>query len=242
MKNQLFALSTYFRNNIQNWLLPNVCTLCGQAGQGHLALCADCHKELKFIGNACIQCSLPIEDTYTSIVCGRCMQEPPAYDRTLCLFVYETPARQLIQALKFHKKLAHARLLGTLLGLALKQREIARPDAILPVPLSRKRLRERGFNQSLELARPVSRALGIPIQHHLLERVRDTPPQSQLKLKERHKNIRLAFQAGQYSIPDHVAIIDDVMTSGSTCHEVARTLKQAGAKRVDVWCVARAIK
>jgi len=229
-------------NNIQNWLLPNVCTLCGQAGQEHLALCVDCHKDLKFIGNSCLQCSLPIEDTDTSIVCGQCLQQSPAYDRALCLFTYEAPTKQLIQALKFHKKLGHARLLGTLLGTAIKQQSDKLPDCILPVPLSRKRLRERGFNQSLELARPVSRALNIPIQHRLLERVRDTPPQSQLKLKERHKNIRLAFQAGQHTIPDHVAIIDDVMTSGSTCHEVAQTLKQAGAKRVDVWCVARAVK
>lgn len=229
-------------NIIQNTLLPSTCTLCGQRGQEQLALCADCHKELKFIGNSCIQCALPIDDYDSALICGQCLQRPPAFDRSLCLFTYETPARQLILSLKFRNKLAHARLLGSLLGLSVKHQAEELPDCILPVPLARQRIRERGFNQSLELSRPVSRLLDIPIQHRLIKRIRHTPAQSQLKLPQRHHNIRHAFQVEQQTVPAYIAIVDDVMTSGSTCHEIARVLKLAGARRVDVWCIARAVK
>lgn len=229
-------------NIIQNKLLPSTCTLCGLRGQSHLALCRDCHKELKFIANCCRQCALPLVGTDASSLCGQCLQEPPAFDRSVCLFNYAPPVKQLILSLKFRDKLAHARLLGQLLALAVKHQADDLPECIVPAPLSRQRLRQRGFNQSLELARPVSHALGIALQQRLLERIRDTPPQSQLNLQERRQNIRKAFRCRQQKSPGHVALVDDVMTSGSTCHEMAHVLKQAGATRVDVWCIARAVR
>jgi ComF family protein len=226
-------------NNIQDWLLPHTCTLCGQAGQKNLSLCSDCHNDLIFIDNSCKQCAIPLPVTATGGLCGQCLQQPPAFDHTISLFIYRPPVSQLIQALKFHDKLGHARLLGILLAMSLTKRLQTRPDCILPVPLSRKRLRERGFNQSLELARPVSRALDIPIASTLLRRVRHTSPQVQLKYQERHKNIRNAFQLLEHKVPEHIAIVDDVITTGSTCNEMANVLKKAGAKRVDIWSVAR---
>jgi ComF family protein len=185
---------------------------------------------------------MPLPDTANAGLCGQCLQRPPAYDRTISLFAYNPPVSQLVLALKFNNKLGHARLLGSLLATSLHGRIQTRPDCILPVPLSNMRLRERGFNQSLELARPVSRALDIPITTSLLKRTRHTSPQSQLKFRERRKNIRNAFQLTGHYVPAHIAIIDDVVTTGSTCHEMAVVLKKAGAKRVDVWSIARAFR
>ncbi len=229
-------------NNVQNWLLPHTCALCGQPGQDKLSLCIDCHNDLIFIDNYCKQCAIPLPETATGEICGQCLRHPPAFDTTISLFAYQPPISRLLQALKFHDKLGHARLLGTLLATALSDRMAQRPDCILPVPLSRKRLRERGFNQSLELARPLSRRLDIPIMANLLKRVRHTAPQIQLKYQQRRSNIRNAFELGTDPLPAHIAIIDDVMTTGSTCNEMALVLKAAGVERVDIWTIARAFK
>ncbi len=229
-------------NNIQNWLLPTTCTLCGQHGQESLALCKECHNDLIFIENSCSQCSLPLPATASGNRCGQCQQHPPAFDNAICLFAYRPPVSQLIQGLKFHDKLGHARLLGTLLAMSLSERVQAWPDCILPVPLSDKRMRQRGFNQSLELARPIGRRLNIPIAPGLVRRVRHTEPQIELKYQQRRSNIRDAFQLSGASVPTHVAIIDDVVTTGSTCNEMATVLKTAGVERVDVWSIARAFQ
>ena len=116
------------------------------------------------------------------------------------------------------------------------------PECIVPIPLSNGRIRGRGFNQSMEIARPVSRKLGIPLKPGLLERIRNTPPQSKLDIRERRRNIRNAFRFNGKASPGHVAIIDDVVTTGSTVNEAARILRLAGAKRIEVWSVARALR
>lgn len=227
-------------NNIQNWLLPDFCTLCGQPAREDLSLCRDCYNDLIFMDNSCTQCALPLPATSIGGLCGQCLQYPPDFDNAISLFAYRPPVSLLIQGLKFHDKLGHARLLGMLLAHTIVERTRTLPDCILPVPLSSTRLRERGFNQAVELARPVSRSLKIPIASRLLRRVRNTAPQIQLKYQQRRKNIRNAFQLCSDKVPAHIAIIDDVVTTGSTCNEMARILKTAGAERVDVWSIARA--
>jgi len=229
-------------NNIQNWLLPRTCVLCGQAGQETLALCCECHNDLKIIENSCQLCAIPLPQSAQGGLCGKCIHEPPAFDSSISLFAYETPVSQLIQSLKFHQKLAHAHLLGNLLATHIAARQLPLPDCILPVPLHAKRLRERGFNQSLELARPVSRALGIPIAQNLLQRVRHTPAQSQLKFRERAKNVRKAFALKAATVPAHIAILDDVVTTGATCNAIAVSLKKAGAEKIEIWSIARSLK
>jgi len=243
MKYQWFALNTYFRNNIQNRLMPYYCPVCGERAQPHIALCESCENELGKPENRCIQCALPLAKAAGKQTCGQCLRQPPYFDQTISLFTYDTIIQHLIAGLKFQKKLSLARLFGTLLCDEIKkQRGKDLPDCIAPVPLSGKRLRERGYNQAVEIARPLSRTLDIKLDSRLFRRLRHTPPQSSLGLEARTSNVRHAFTINSQSLPAHVAIIDDVMTTGATCNELARLLKKAGVKRVEVWSIARATR
>jgi len=167
------------------------------------------------------------------------LQKPPAFDHAVAAFSYSFPIDQLIKALKFHERL----ILVDFLADALAKCITSKPDFIIAVPLHPTRLRERGFNQSQLLAVRISKQLGIPLLTDACQRVRDTPPQSSLPWKERDKNIRNAFSME----PDgrvqgkHVAIMDDVMTTGASLGEIARTLKLAGASEVSAWVVARTL-
>ena len=165
------------------------------------------------------------------------MKKQPAYDDSVAAFDYGFPIDVLIQQFKYSQQLALApwraeRLLGRLSGMPL-------PDAALAMPLSHARLRERGFNQSLEIAKPLCRALGISLLPHASERIRDTPSQTKLSWKAREKNVRGAFACHENFAGKHVAIIDDVMTSGASVNELAKTLKKSGAVRVSAWLIAR---
>jgi ComF family protein len=174
-----------------------------------------------------------------SSVCGRCLKQPPPFDHTVAAFSYQFPLDKLIQALKFRERL----ILVSFLAEALTRRITTRPDCIVALPLHPARLRERGFNQSLLLARRISRRLDIPLLADVCERVRNTPPQSSLPWKERDKNMRQAFacKPGIDVRGKHVAVVDDVMTTGASIGELARALKQAGASEVSAWVVARTL-
>ena len=161
----------------------------------------------------------------------------PQFDRTLAVFAYSFPLDKLVQALKFGERL----MLVDGLADSLAQRVEVRPDCIIAMPLHPSRLRERGFNQSTELARRVANILNIPLLPHACQRVRDTPPQSALKWKERGKNMRKAFICTQDLSGKHVAVVDDVMTSGASLNEVAVALRSAGAHEVSAWVIARTL-
>ena len=224
---------------IQNLLFPPSCLLCGDQGHAHLDLCLSCHSALPWLGSACPRCGLP-HGGDESQVCGACLRQPPPFDRMVSLFRYEEPVRHLIQSLKFGARLPHARLLGTLLAERLKE-TADWPEAIIPVPLHPSRYRERGFNQSLEIARWVSRFTRVPLAWHRAGRLRQTDAQSRLHADERKANIRKAFTVNGTLPYRHVAILDDVVTTGATAGELARTLRRAGASRVDVWTCVRAL-
>jgi len=147
--------------------------------------------------------------------------------------------RHLITTLKFRADYKNARLLGLLLAEHL-QKTAEKPDCILPVPLHKSRYRERGFNQSIEIARTVAKELQIPLDLNSCRRHRDTPHQTALSGKQRRKNMKNAFSIIKPINAQHIAILDDVMTTGSTVHELAAVLKKAGVSRVDVWVCARA--
>lgn len=152
------------------------------------------------------------------------------------------PVDHLLHRFKYHGQLGYGYLLGSLLAerLAETVADTDQPGLILPVPLHSARQRWRGFNQALELARPVARRLHTPLDSHRLQRVRATPEQVQLNARARRRNLRGAF-AFDGTCPAHVVIMDDVFTTGSTAAEIARVLRRAGAERIEVWCVARAI-
>ena len=175
-------------------------------------------------------------------VCGRCLKKPPPIARTHAAFRYGFPLDRLLPRFKFHRDLAAGRELAGWMGQALRDAE--RPDALIAVPLHLRRLRQRGYNQALELARPLARAFDLPILQHALHRVRDTVPQAGLNALARRRNPRGAFSTGRdlrsaARIPAHVALIDDVMTTGATLYECAKVLQRAGVARVDVWVMAR---
>jgi ComF family protein len=149
--------------------------------------------------------------------------------------LYLPPVDFLVHELKFRGNLTAARLLGQLLGEALLCRSGPLPEAVVPVPLHRSRLRERGFNQAIELARPVSRRLEIPLLVDHVERIHPSPPQSKLDLKARRGNVRGAFACRGGMDVQRVAILDDVITTGSTADAMARVLRRAGAVQIEVW-------
>ncbi len=224
---------------VQSWLYPNRCILCGAHGDDGIDLCAACRAELPYNHTACPRCGLPLPDDLPPLMCGHCLRQPPRYARVLTLCRYTSPADDLIKQLKFQGKLAHARLLGELLAAQLATRIEKPPQRIIPVPLHRTRLRERGFNQAVELARPIAARFDIPIDVSSCVRVRATPAQSTLPAAQRQANVHNAFRIRR-SIPvRHVAILDDVITTGHTVNELAQALRRAGVPVIEVWAVAR---
>lgn len=182
----------------------------------------------------CPVCALPSAST---AVCGQCQRHPPAFDAVYSAFQYRFPVDGMIRRLKFHAALHLAQILGE--SLTTVVRGEARPALLLPVPLGDRRLRARGFNQSVEIARVLARRLMVPLSLDACVRLRDTPGQSGLSLAARRGNLKGAFRCDQRLDGIDVAIVDDVMTSGATLDSIARELKRAGARRVVGWVVAR---
>lgn len=201
----------------------------------HGAWCAACNASLPYLNGAlCPVCALPV---LGGTPCGRCLRKRPLFERTIAPFAYAFPMDRLVQALKFNEQLHLAH------GLAghLARCVMHRPDCIVPMPLHPARLAQRGHNQSLELARHVASRLDIPLLPSACERVRDTPPQSELKWKEREKNMRKAFRCTEDFAGKHVAIVDDVMTSGASLNELALAMRRAGASEISAWVIARTL-
>lgn len=221
-------------------VLPPLCLLCGQRGAGMRDLCVACAAELPRNRLCCPRCALPLQTP--APLCGECLKREPPFTAAVVPFVYAHPLDMLMTRLKFGRSLAAGRVLSQVWIDALHEhRPATMPEALIPVPLHNTRLRERGYNQALELARPLAREFAIALRHDALIRVRSTPAQSNLDAKTRRRNLRGAFEViADARLPSHVALVDDVMTTGTTLRECARTLRRAGVARVDVWALARA--
>lgn len=210
------------------------CVLCGTMTHRG-AWCDACDTSLPYLDTLCCPvCALPSPG---GDVCGQCLRKQPLFDRTVAVYAYAFPVDKLIQSLKFNEQLQLAASLAN----GLTQRINALPDFIVPMPLHPARLRERGFNQSRELAQHVARKLDIPLLPDACRRVRDTLPQSALQWRLRSKNMRKAFVCVQQLEGKHVAMVDDVMTSGTSLNELALALRRAGAHEVSAWVVARTL-
>lgn len=213
-------------------LFGGSCFLC--RGAATALLCARCDADLpRLQRELCPKCALA---SPAGAVCGRCLARPPAFDATQAALAYRFPADVLIQALKFRSELALAGFFGGLLAQRAASEE--RVDVVVPVPLFPRRLKERGFNQAMEIARHVARVTGARLDPLACERIVDTPAQSDLPMDARERNVRGAFRCRSF-LGERVAVVDDVMTTGSTLDEIARTLKRAGAARVVNWVLAR---
>ena len=226
---------------LQFALLPAHCLLCGQSGAGQRDLCAACAADVSRNRVCCPRCALPLE--VPAPLCGECLRAQPPFASAFVPFVYAPPLDALLTRLKFARNLAAGRVLSELWIDALRASPPPIPQALIPVPLHDDRLCERGYNQSLELARPLARAFGVALRDDVLVRSRATSAQSNLDAEARQRNLRGAFSIlPNAALPVHVALFDDVMTTGTTLRECARTLVRAGVARVDVWAVARAPK
>lgn len=217
-------------------LLPGSCLLCG--GDSHCTLlCQACTDDLPAARQpACPLCG---DATTHGERCGACLKDAPSFDRTSALFTYDFPVDRLIQALKYGHQIALARWFGQRMA---EQSPALTADAIIPMPLHPNRIRERGFNQSMEIARTFGNWLKIPVDRETLRRVRSTTPQAELPPKERHRNVRGAFECSHDYAGQRLILVDDVMTTGASANECARVLKIHGALEVNIYVVARALK
>jgi ComF family protein len=224
-------------------LLPSSCALCGARCEA--AVCRACHAQfLAPHAPRCARCANPVGARDVRLPCGACQAHPPAFDATFAAADYSAPLDQLVLQLKFGGTLALAPWFGRALGEAVAARPgQALPNLLCPVPLGAGRLAERGFNQALEIARPLSRSLGIGLRPALALRARDTAAQSGVAPAERKRNIRNAFIVAPDALAlvrgQHIGVVDDVMTSGATLHELAALFKRFGAARVSNFVFAR---
>tara|TARA_R110000796_G_scaffold241303_2_gene362773 strand:- start:95320 stop:96039 length:720 start_codon:yes stop_codon:yes gene_type:complete len=232
---------------VYNWLnnsQSSACLLCLSAGHPiQHGVCEPCRNDLPWLGDRCRQCALPLP--FADQLCGQCQQHAPAFAQVVCPFLYRFPVDSLVPAFKYHNQLIYGRLLARLLTdfvlFSYQEHDHALPDALLAMPLHPSRQAQRGFNQAFELARPIARSLDRPVIHSALKRVHTTHSQQGLSAQQRKSNLKGAFQC-----PDptavaglHLALIDDVLTTGATADEASRTLLMAGAASVSIWCVAR---
>lgn len=218
--------------------LPSICVLCNQYHGGGFAVCADCMALLTPLGPACHHCALPLpEDKF--LVCGQCCKKKPCFDQAIAPYRFEGPLRTLLHDFKYHDGLylstffAHAMLEST-------PADIHQTQCLLPIPMHPKRLRQRGFNQAVELAKLLGRALKLPYDVSHCQKIINTVPQAELNGKQRRQNLKGAFCV-QPSAYKHITLIDDLLTTGSTANELAYCLKKQGVAHVDVWCCARVV-
>lgn len=222
------------RNLMTAWL-PQDCLLCA-AASGDALLCDECRRDLPRLPDAL--CPVCAEASPGGQVCGSCLKQAPHFDATIAALPYAFPVDKLIQALKYRRRLATADFLAR----AMLAGPQPSGDMVVPLPLALPRLRQRGFNQAAELARPLARALHLPLELDGCVRCRDTVPQVALPWQARQKNIRHAFECSLDLSGKSVVVVDDVMTTGATLDEFARTLKAHGAARVTNWVAARTLR
>jgi ComF family protein len=224
----------------RSWQLPAPCGICG-AWTRPAGLCAHCIRRFAAPATRCTTCALRVPEGV--LLCGRCMHSPPHFERAFVAFDYAFPWDDAIAAFKFRQALEWAVPLARQLAAALPQ-DAGEAELVTAVPLAAARLRERGYNQAWEIARRVARARHRPARDDLLHRLRDTPHQVDLDRRQRDANLRGAFMPGDAAARAAVrgrcvAVVDDVLTTGTTANEAAKALLEAGARSVQVWVLAR---
>lgn len=241
-------LSTMFFNKVNYRLFINQpfpsgeCLLCGCLLAKGCVICPGCWEDLPWLKHCCAKCAEPLPRQVLSeaLCCGRCLKKPPAFATTLAPLSYEFPIEQLINRLK---RTANPYLLKLMRQIFVQQfaEHILQepPQLIIPVPLHYRRQLARGHNPASEWARELSQHLGIPFAQNACQRIRHTPHQQGLTAKQRSKNLQGAFSIQTTSLPQHIALVDDVMTTGSTVNELAKCCSKAGATKIDIWCMAR---
>lgn len=240
---QMLRVSTKrLLREIEQGLMPRRCVFCGTLAVAEAAyVCTPCYDELPWINYSCRKCAAPIPgDSGIQALCADCQSDPPPIDTTIAALEYAFPIDASIKAFKFHRKLHYVPAFTSIL-IDVATQLPPDVDAILPVPLHRWRQMRRGFNQATELALPVQKKLQLPLVYSVYRKIA-TPYQSGLNAEERAGNLRRAFRVRGKLTARHVLIVDDVITTGATCHGIATILRDHGVSKVSVLALARASK
>lgn len=226
-----------------NWLIPKRCISCQQPVPDSCqnSCCNDCYMALPFQENCCNRCGQAFggaASAAASGVCGRCLSSPPSFDACFCAFRYAPPIDTNIQQFKYSERPELARSLAQLMATEILATGLEMPELLIPTPMHIARLRRRGYNQAALLARALGQILGLEARQDILRKHRLTAPQVELSLKARRRNVRGSFEIQQQPTVKHVAIVDDVLTTGSTAAEMSKVLKQNGVDYIQVWALA----
>jgi ComF family protein len=232
---------------MRDLLLKQSCILCASHQGGSVGICDDCLQDLPWHTQPqCPQCAM----LSNGLICGNCLNSVPHFDATHALFRYDYPLDKLLQHYKYHESLHLANTFSVLwlkkfrLNIFEKAQHtspLCNIELIIPMPMHPERLKQRGFNQALEIARILSLHSRMRLDYESCHRIKLTQPQASLPLKHRMQNIRGAFRCEKNLEGKRIAVVDDVMTSGASLNELAKTLKQAGAAHVECWVIARTL-
>lgn len=224
--------------SVVNWVAPLKCIRCSQSiRNGTSCVCQHCYPTLPFHDNACQQCGQAFSANLD--YCGRCLNSPPPFDRCFCAFSYNNPIDNQLRKFKYSQRPELAGQLAQLLRHEIDNHQLDYPELLLPVPIHISKLRERGFNQSLSLAKHLSALMNIPYSNNVVIKHRNTEPQVGQTQHFRHKNVSGSFKYHHKTKAKHIAIIDDVVTTGSTAAEIAKILKRNGVDYIQVWAIAQ---
>ncbi|UZE97086.1 ComF family protein [Alkalimarinus alittae] len=260
MINKARKLSTKFiilvdkffpKRTLKHIILKKHCYLCDTTIYEKESICKGCKNDLPFNHSCCASCAIPLPalranktgSTQQSRICGECFKSNPSYTQCFSAFCYTFPINALISDFKYSKQRHLGKLLSTLtsdiISLKIDQNQLIKPDKLIPVPLHSDKLSARGFNQSGDICKDLSRKLDIPIDTRCIERVLNNPAQASLSKKQRQQNLAKAFRIHKRVDGEIVALVDDVITTGVTAELLSKLLLQAGAKEVYVWSLAR---
>ena len=219
--------------------LPKICVLCGQYHIDRDAICIACHEFLTPIPSACMPCALPLPPG-NFMTCGECIKNKPYVDHTIAPYAFEEPLRTLLHDYKYKHGLYLISFLAQLIIKNLPP-EALHTECMIPIPMHPNRLRQRGFNQAAELTKVIGEYLNIPYHLSSCQKTIQTKPQAGLNAEQRHRNLLNVFSTESISY-QHVTLIDDLLTTGSTVNELAKTFKKNGVAHVNVWCCARVLE
>ena len=236
----IFTPTRIWFNQLLYGLLPGQCILCKGRSHRQLDLCQPCEDSLPGIQHGCWQCGLELEAG--TEICSECIDSPPPFDHCFARFKYEAPIDLLINQFKNRQRVIVGKVLSSVLASSYLADHLVLPDAWIPVPLHKNRLKARGFNQAIEIAEVLSDLTGIPSRPDVVRRIRETNSQRTLGAKARQGNVLGAFSVDTELTNMRVAIVDDVVTTGATVAELSRHLLDKGAFEVQVVCLARTLK
>lgn len=219
----------------QRPLLKMQCCLCSEYHTEKAPICHACEQLLLPLGPACIQCATPLPDDPLSL-CGHCIKKTPAIDKVFTIYRFEEPLRTLLHDFKYREKLHLSQF--WVQKMLLNPPKISPNTCLIPVPIHKKRLYLRGFNQAAVLAYRLGKTMNIECSTQHIQKIKNTAPQAELEAKARQKNLRGSFKLAPIHY-QHVILVDDLITTGSTANELADQLKKQGVQQVDLWCIAK---